>query len=43
MAEKLRRVRPASLGEAARLEGMTSAALTLLWHHVRRRTKSRAA
>ena len=43
LAEKLRRVRPANLGEAARLEGMTSAALTLLWHHVRRRTKSRAA
>ena len=45
LAEKLARARPANLGEAARLDGMTPAALTLLWHHVRRRhvSRSRAA
>ncbi|TCT11893.1 tRNA uridine 5-carboxymethylaminomethyl modification enzyme [Tepidamorphus gemmatus] len=34
--ERLARVRPASLGQAARLEGMTPAALLLIGAHVRR-------
>jgi tRNA uridine 5-carboxymethylaminomethyl modification enzyme len=33
---KLESVRPASIGHAARIEGMTPAALTLLAAHVRR-------
>ena len=34
--EKLERVRPASLGQAGRIEGMTPGALTALLAHVRR-------
>jgi tRNA uridine 5-carboxymethylaminomethyl modification enzyme len=34
--EKLRRVRPVSLGQAGRIEGMTPGALTALLAHVRR-------
>jgi tRNA uridine 5-carboxymethylaminomethyl modification enzyme len=37
LAGRLARVRPASIGHAARLEGMTPAALTLLVAHTRRR------
>ena len=34
--EKLRRIRPVSLGQAGRIEGMTPGALTALLAHVRR-------
>ena len=33
--QKLERIRPATLGQAARLEGMTPAALTLILAHVK--------
>lgn len=36
LCEKLERIRPASIGQAERIEGMTPAALTLLLAHVRR-------
>lgn len=36
LREKLERVRPTTLGAASRIPGMTPAALTLLWRHVRR-------
>jgi tRNA uridine 5-carboxymethylaminomethyl modification enzyme len=36
LQEALRRVRPTSLGAAARIAGMTPAALTLLYRHARR-------
>ncbi len=36
LRERLARVRPCSLGAAARIPGMTPAALTLLWRHLRR-------
>ncbi|MCB9508432.1 MAG: tRNA uridine-5-carboxymethylaminomethyl(34) synthesis enzyme MnmG [Myxococcales bacterium] len=35
--EKLERVRPASLGQASRIEGMTPAAVTTLWMFIGRR------
>ncbi len=38
---RLELVRPTSLAQAARIEGMTPAALTLLLAHARRRTESR--
>jgi tRNA uridine 5-carboxymethylaminomethyl modification enzyme len=37
--EKLERARPASLGAASRIPGMTPAALTLLLRHVRRQVQ----
>lgn len=40
IAGRLGRTRPASIGQAARLEGMTPAALTLLVAHARRRRKA---
>lgn len=43
LAQKLTRVRPATLGQAGRIEGMTPAALTLILAHVRKDQRSRAA
>ncbi|MCU0789464.1 MAG: tRNA uridine-5-carboxymethylaminomethyl(34) synthesis enzyme MnmG [Nitratireductor sp.] len=44
LVQRLERVRPASLGQAGRMEGMTPAALTLLLTHLkRRRRETRAA
>ena len=40
--QKLARIRPATLGQASRLDGMTPAALGLLLGHVRRGTPARA-
>jgi tRNA uridine 5-carboxymethylaminomethyl modification enzyme len=34
--QKLDAARPVTLGQAARLDGMTPAALTLLLHHLRK-------
>jgi tRNA uridine 5-carboxymethylaminomethyl modification enzyme len=42
LAEKLARVRPESLGRAARIDGMTPAALALLAAHLERRPAARA-
>ncbi|MCS6879472.1 MAG: tRNA uridine-5-carboxymethylaminomethyl(34) synthesis enzyme MnmG [Geminicoccaceae bacterium] len=36
LREKLARTRPATLGAASRIPGITPAALALLWHYVRR-------
>jgi tRNA uridine 5-carboxymethylaminomethyl modification enzyme len=41
--DKLRRHRPASLGAAARIQGMTPAALAALAAHLRKRSQSAAA
>jgi tRNA uridine 5-carboxymethylaminomethyl modification enzyme len=43
MQSKLARVRPATLGQAARIDGMTPAALAVLLGHVRRRTGRKSA
>jgi tRNA uridine 5-carboxymethylaminomethyl modification enzyme len=40
--QKLGRIRPATLGQAARIDGVTPAALTLVLAHVRARSKERA-
>jgi tRNA uridine 5-carboxymethylaminomethyl modification enzyme len=40
LREKLARIRPASLGAAARIQGMTPAALAALAAHVRRARRS---
>ncbi|HVV66389.1 MAG TPA: FAD-dependent oxidoreductase, partial [Rhizomicrobium sp.] len=40
--QKLNRIRPATLGQAARIDGVTPAALTLVLAHVRARGKERA-
>jgi tRNA uridine 5-carboxymethylaminomethyl modification enzyme len=39
--QKLERIRPATLGQAARIEGMTPAALTLILAHIKGAQKSR--
>jgi tRNA uridine 5-carboxymethylaminomethyl modification enzyme len=41
--QKLERIRPATLGQAARIEGITAAALTLVLAHVKGLQKSRNA
>jgi len=41
--QKLERIRPATLGQAARIEGMTPAALTLILAHVKGAQKVKAA
>jgi tRNA uridine 5-carboxymethylaminomethyl modification enzyme len=41
--QKLAAARPATLGQAARLDGMTPAALTLLLHHARRGQRAETA
>lgn len=43
MVEKFETSRPATLGSAARISGVTPAALTLLLSHVKRRSKKRSA
>ncbi len=43
LRQKLARVRPASLGQAARIDGMTPAALTAILGHVRRRETRESA
>ncbi|MEZ1355988.1 tRNA uridine-5-carboxymethylaminomethyl(34) synthesis enzyme MnmG, partial [Pseudomonas aeruginosa] len=40
--EKLARIRPATLGQASRIEGVTPGALTALLAHVRRRADDAA-
>ncbi|WP_417687326.1 tRNA uridine-5-carboxymethylaminomethyl(34) synthesis enzyme MnmG [Roseibium sp.] len=41
--QKLATVRPATLGQASRMEGVTSAALTLLLSHIKRQNRQGAA
>jgi tRNA uridine 5-carboxymethylaminomethyl modification enzyme len=41
--QKLERIRPATLGQAARIEGMTPAALTLILAHVKGAQRNKAA
>jgi tRNA uridine 5-carboxymethylaminomethyl modification enzyme len=41
--QKLERIRPATLGQAARIEGVTAAALTLVLAHVKGAQKAKAA
>ncbi len=41
--QKLEAIRPATLGQAARIEGVTAAALTLVLAHVKRRKKAASA
>ena len=41
--QKLERIRPGTLGQAARIEGMTPAALTLVLAHVKGAQKTKAA
>ncbi|MGH6802579.1 MAG: tRNA uridine-5-carboxymethylaminomethyl(34) synthesis enzyme MnmG, partial [Methyloceanibacter sp.] len=43
LRQKLERHRPASLGQAARLDGMTPAALMLLLAHLKRGQAARSA
>jgi tRNA uridine 5-carboxymethylaminomethyl modification enzyme len=40
--QKLERIRPATLGQAARIEGVTAAALTLILAHVKAARKDRS-
>jgi tRNA uridine 5-carboxymethylaminomethyl modification enzyme len=42
LTTKLKRVRPANLSQAARIEGMTPAALTLILAHLRKSQRARA-
>jgi tRNA uridine 5-carboxymethylaminomethyl modification enzyme len=41
--EKLERVRPASIGQASRISGMTPAAISLLLIHLKKRALKRSA
>ncbi len=41
--QKLERIRPATLGQAARIEGVTAAALTLVLAHVKNAQKAKSA
>jgi tRNA uridine 5-carboxymethylaminomethyl modification enzyme len=41
--QKLERIRPATLGQAARIEGVTAAALTLVLAHIKARKQARKA
>jgi len=41
--QKLERIRPVTLGQAARIEGMTPAALTLILAHVKGTHKAKVA
>jgi tRNA uridine 5-carboxymethylaminomethyl modification enzyme len=41
--QKLERIRPATLGQAARIEGVTSAAITLVLAHVKSAKRARIA
>ena len=41
--QKLERIRPATLGQAARIEGVTAAALTLVLAHVKGQKRAKAA
>jgi tRNA uridine 5-carboxymethylaminomethyl modification enzyme len=43
LTAKLRRIQPANLSQAARIEGMTPAALTLILAHLRKADRTRAA
>jgi len=43
LKQKLGVVRPATLGQAARIDGMTPAALAIILGHIRRRERSNAA
>ncbi|WP_119390653.1 tRNA uridine-5-carboxymethylaminomethyl(34) synthesis enzyme MnmG [Taklimakanibacter lacteus] len=43
LRQKLARIRPSSLGQAARIDGMTPAALTAILGHVRRRESRESA
>lgn len=43
LTTKLKRVRPANLSQAARIEGMTPAALTLILAHLRKSQRARAS
>jgi len=43
LTAKLRRVQPANLSQAARIEGMTPAALTLILAHLRKARRARVA
>jgi tRNA uridine 5-carboxymethylaminomethyl modification enzyme len=41
--QKLMRVRPGTLGQASRIEGMTPAALACLLGHIKRQTQRKTA
>jgi len=41
--QKLQRVRPATFGQAARIEGMTPAALAAILVHIKRRESRQSA
>jgi tRNA uridine 5-carboxymethylaminomethyl modification enzyme len=43
LRHKLQRVRPATLGQASRIDGMTPAALAVILGHVKRRDRQSAA